>query len=703
VVSLALLGAALGLWASSEAGAQEISGRVFEDRNADGVLEPDEPLLPGVTVRLVGRADGGIEIRETLLSDGAGSFAFPAGAGCFLLQPVDPAGWRFAGARADGIAPGTPGYLPPHGQPRFSKLDQGIANLDTGSFVYAALGDSIGRNFALCALGQAFLHSEQVRTRLECTNPNAIVTLEGAAMLGEHTDDLLVDDQLDLNNVFAMIGLQPQLITLSMIGNDLLDVDPEIEPLAQEDVNRAVAEILDARRNLQEALSVMTSEIPGADIVLNTLYDNEADDCATTDFHRAWIPIVGRILRDVAWGQIRRISINEVAAEFAHEDHLGGCTGFEGMICKGLGLDEIHPNVDGYEVVREKLWEAAGGVSLGTAEGERPTLAGVEYGFLRRVRRLLPTTWGLGQGAAVENPGAAMDDRDDGAPARIRLDAPGDEFRLWGFQDWFDEIQIVRVVAGVRYRTTGVMENDAYRVEASLTGQFEPGPGFAYTTTNWNFHTPIVGGGGPDRPLENPDFPDAQILAVPDVPVYRDVSASLTGNPTIAEGEPDYRWPPPDHADLATTTVRVVAPPGRTSAPDPAARIELDQAWLDLYGWERPRPPEVGDVRLELESDGTLVVSFDPLPGAERYNLYLGRLSSIGVGAYDHGGLAPAGPLCDGPVETAGGRLEFVVPSNDQPPEDLYLLVTAHVGGVESPGGFRSDGVEIDRSQSICR
>jgi hypothetical protein len=39
----------------------------------------------------------------------------------------------------------------------------------------------------------------------------------------------------------------------------------------------------------------------------------------------------------------------------------------------------------------------------------------------------------------------------------------------------------------------------------------------------------------------------------------------------------------------------------------------------------------------------------------------------------------------------------------DQPLEDSYILVTAHVDDVELPSGYGSLGIEIDRSQSICR
>ena len=103
-------------------------------------------------------------------------------------------------------------------------------------------------------------------------------------------------------------------------------------------------------------------------------------------------------------------------------------------------------------------------------------------------------------------------------------------------------------------------------------------------------------------------------------------------------------------------------------------------------------------------ADGTLEVSFDPLPAARRYNLDWGRLDTLRSGTYDHGATAPAVALCGAPTQDAsGGRLKIIVPPGGQPGVDTYLLVTAHVDDVESPSGMRSDNTEIDRSQSICK
>ncbi len=141
----------------------------------------------------------------------------------------------------------------------------------------------------------------------------------------------------------------------------------------------------------------MLTWIPGVDVTLNTLYDNLSFDCtggtATSSYHRQWLPIIGQMLRDLAWGQVRPVAINEVAAEFATEDQNGTCGGFDQMICTA-GADGIHPEEEGYEVIVEKLWEAAGGVNLGSRdELNRAAINDVDYGFLRRVRRSSSRCW----------------------------------------------------------------------------------------------------------------------------------------------------------------------------------------------------------------------------------------------------------------------------------------------------------------------
>lgn len=694
--------------AVAAARAQSVSGAAFEDRNGNGIKDPGEPALSGVQVELYGVRDAGGGFDQTLASAADGSFSLAPGNGCYLLRASDPPGWRQSLARADGVVDPTPGYTFPIGLPRFAKFDQAVDALKGGSLRYTAMGDSISVNFNVCFAPENFWYSKRIRDRLACVAPAATVTLDQAGVSGQRTDDLLVDDTADLNNVFRVMELSPppKLITISMIGNDLRDVDPPANP-TQDQINRAVEEVLDSRQNLQEAFSALTSQIPGTDIAINTLYDNLAYNCYSGDstpFHRQWLPIVNRILRELAWGQTRRASVNEVAAEFAHEDQNVACTGFDQMICRDLlGLDRIHPNNDGYTIVREKVWEAAGGVNLGPKDANaRASIAGANYGYLQRIRRLLPTRTEVRNGAVASNAGNALSDTDGGATASIHLGIGQEEFRLTGFPDFYDEDQIVKVVAGVRYRTSGSVTDDFYRIEASPTGTFRAPSGYAYTTTNWNFYTPLVGGGGPNAPASNSDFPTEKLLAVPNVPSLREVSATLTKNPALTPGVGEYDWPSITRADIATTALRVAAAPVANTAGD-AYQVELDAVWLDVYGWQKPRPGEVAHVTEARLADGTLEVAFDPLAAAERYNVYWGRLDTLRSGGYDHGANAPVAPECGAPTQDAGGgRLKVAIAPAAQPGVDSYLLVTAHVDAVESPAGTRSDATEIDRSQSIC-
>jgi len=696
--------AAAVLAAATHAAAQTVTGQAFDDRNGNGLKDPGEPALPSVSVEVYGRQDGPVVYDQTTASAADGSFSFSPGNGCYLVRPADPAGWRGSFSRFDVTIDTVPGYDFPLGWGRFSKIDHGIDALKAGGYRYTAMGDSISANFNLCG-ATSFWYSSQIQSRLACVGGSA-VSLDQEGVSGEHTDHLLINDTT--NNVFKTTTLvpQPSLVTISMIGNDLRGVD--VANPTQTQVNTAVDEILDSRQNLQEALSVLTSQLPSADIALNTLYDNLAFNCYSADstpFHRTWLPIINRMLRDLAWGQTRRASINEVAAEFAREDQNVACTGFDQMICAGpFNLDTIHPNQNGYMIVREKVWEALGGINLGTKNPiGRTSVSGTDFGFLKKIRHLLPTTTELRNGAVASNASFALDDADSGAAASITLGIGTQEFRVAGFPDWYDEDQIVKVLAGVRYKTSGTVTDDFYRIEASPTGTFRAPAGYAYTTTNWNFYTPIVGGGGPNAPASKPDYSNESLLALPNLATLREVSATLTKNPVLAAGAGEYDWPALTPDDISHTAIRVVAAPVASTAGD-TYKVELDAAWLEVYGWQKTRPGEVDALTIARELGGTLDLSFDSLPSAQRYNLYIGRLATLRAGGYDHGTGAPTAPLCAATnTDAGGGRRNVALAPALQPGESAYFLVTAHVDDVESPSGTRSGGVEIDRSQSVCR
>ena len=116
-------------------------------------------------------------------------------------------------------------------------------------------------------------------------------------------------------------------------------------------------------------------------------------------------------------------------------------------------------------------------------------------------------------------------------------------------------------------------------------------------------------------------YPNAHTLVTPNVAAYREVSALLTKNADLPPGGDDYEWPAVTHDELATATIRVVAAPDPGAAGDDDYRVELEHAWLDLYGWEKSRPAEVFGLLVNRLPGGDLDLSFDELGGAERYNL----------------------------------------------------------------------------------
>lgn len=374
--------------ASSFAGAQ-VSGTVFNDRNGNGLKDAGEEGLAGVVVHIYGRPDAGGAVDASVTTLGDGAFSFAPGNGCYLLDLVDPPGWRRTLARTDTRVQGSPGYVAPAGLRRFGGELQLLTNLRNGAVRYTSMGDSIAYNWNSCFDTSSFWYSKQIQSRLQCVAPSATVSLDQAAVKGSYTEDLLTSNASSLNNVFSVLQAHPQLVTISIIGNDLLDAEPPDNP-TQDQINKAAAELIDSRSNLQEILSSLVAGLPGADIELNTLYDNLAYSCATNMFHKQWLPVLALILRDVAWGQARRVTNAEIVAEFARQDLANNCTGFQGLICQGIA-DGIHPKVAGYRTIREKLWEALDGVNLGPKDGNTATsITGADHGYLQRLLHLLP-------------------------------------------------------------------------------------------------------------------------------------------------------------------------------------------------------------------------------------------------------------------------------------------------------------------------
>ncbi len=692
---LTVAGCSLALLAAPTVGAQTVSGNIFHDRNANGIRDAGEEALDAVQVRLLGQRDAGGPYDQSATTGTSGGFSFNPGNGCYVFDVVDPAGWRRTLGRTDEFVPGTSGYTAPVGVRRWGGTQVLQQNLTAGRVRFTALGDSIAVNFNTCFDTGTFFYELAVRDRLRCVAPSAQIDLDQSAISGQHSDDLLVDDA-DGNNVFRTLERQPNLVTISMIGNDLLNNDPA-DNASQAEKNAAAAELIDSRQNLQEVLSVLTSQIPAADIEINTLYDNLANNCNTRVFRRQWTPILQRVLRDLAWGQTRRATNAEVYPEFSHEDQNRGCTGFRNQICTFIG-DGIHPRKSGYDVIREKLWESLDGVNLGSKDALGATSQTMDQGFLQRALRLYPTRFETRGGAVVTDGAAALSASDGEAGASIELGLGAEDLRLSGFPDWYDEVTPVKVVAGVRYRTTGTVSDDFYRIEASVNDAFRPPAGHNYTATDWIYFTPLVGGGGPNAPVEDPDYPNTKLLALPNVASYREVSATLMKNPTLAVGAAQYTWPPLSRAELGTAAIRVAAA-AVANTPGDNYRVVMDYAYLDVYGTTKPRPAEVLGVTVTKGVAGALVLDFVELPASELYNVYFGTLSALQSGSYDHG----SDIRCDVPTSVSTpGRRSATIAASAVPAANSYLLITGRVDSVESPAGFTSAPQEIDRSLNRC-
>lgn len=539
----------------------ELSGSVFDDRNGNGIQDPDEPGLGGVAVTVFGRKDSGGTFDRTVTTDGSGRYRLQNAdglrEGCYLVDVAVPGGFDAGLSRADCPAEDE-GW--PVKSRRYSDTVhlQGAARANAG--LYLAMGDSnsAGSHDPLCGDRDWV---EDLGPRLQCIAPGMSWTNDSVG--GEKTHHLLVDD--DRNNVFEAVRKNPALISISIGGNDYLAGRPadRMEPFTDEELAPNSYRLNLARRNLQEILSYLLTELPQTDIVVTTYYDPNASRCTTDDFTAQWGPIWMEMLRSVAAGQIRPVGVSQLDADLAHLDvNRQNCCGETGAIC----LDQTHVNGRGAQVELEKHWEALGGVNLGPRDGVgATTISNVNFPLLeRKAVRSFRRVTDLGGG--TEQPRQALERDDTGALV------PGGtgELRLSGLDSRYDGIGISAVKVFVRYRTTAPPADDFYRFEASVSDFAEPG----VRVTDWNTYTPIVGGEGDEG---------AAVLAKPHVPEFREVSALLTVNlKDDGKTTGSYSFDPPTWDDLAKLQVRL-RNEARGEGPDPF-QVEWDAAWVVVYG-----------------------------------------------------------------------------------------------------------------------
>lgn len=563
----------------------DLAGTVFRDKNRNGLRDPGEEGVAAM-LEVFGTKDAGGVIDANLGVASDGSLVVGPSEienGCYLLRLTPPAGFRLALPRAD--CPGQ-GLAHPVGTRRYGSPRGLIDRLRGGSLRYFALGDSIAEPVSGCAIfpRDATDYVKWLGQRLGCVGTG--VVRENEAIGGMLTPDLLQpagtcgppnlpvpgDPGDRCDNIFDTIARGAELIAISIGGNDWRDAEPadQTEPFDPAEVQASVNLLLSARANLQEILSTLASELPTADVIVNSVYDPSAPTCASTDFHNLWIPIWDQMLREVTWGQGERFGVAEVYPEYAHQDVNGGnCCGRRDAICLP-GVDGIHPNVDGAEMHLEKVWDAVGGVSLGPKDGIAATSnPNVDFPVVELVATRFPSAFD-DRTTGVTTPDAvfARDDAGATVPAGVG------EFVVHGFDASPADIVPTHVVVAVRYRTVGTAgggdPRDGHWLEASVDGNFQA-PQF--TVTGWNTMTPIVGA-GPTAPAPN---------ALPDVPQWREVRAFVSrqlSDDGRATGVYDFRAP--DWADVATLAVRLRR--DVRGGVDPVA-IEWDAAWIEVYGY----------------------------------------------------------------------------------------------------------------------
>lgn len=523
---------------SASVRAQTVDGTLFHDFDRDGVRDAGEPALVGVPITLYGE-DGNFD--QTVSSAADGRYSFTAINGLkYVLEAVPGGSWRLSfqdlGADADPI----PDY--PQGRRRPGLAEFLVTHLRASSpsapLLHVALGDSIAYGFNLCdsPSGKNDYVTPLTTAKLDRAGS---ATLSKQAVLGYETRDLL--DPAATGTIFDAIALAPQLVSISIGGNDFLADDG--------DHARTAANLVSARQNLQELLSTLLTELPDCDVVLNTVYDNEGGN---DSFHDLWGPVWNQVLRDVAWGQRRRVAIAEIWPDYEHEDPAtGGKLGEDNLICQFFGLDGIHPKKLGYDLHEEKVWQGLGGVTADSGGETR------DFGFLQRLgSRFATIATDVGGGAS--NLADALVEDDVGAV----IPAGNREVRLSGF-DATPVGMLAQVVAKVRYRTVRPSTDDDYRFECAVDGAFAA-PGS--TSSTWNTIVPIVGGAGNGVP----------VLASRDQGFWRDVSATLTAGAEI-DGRPSLTW-----ADLATLAVRATATQNGGAADN--FDLEWDSVELELWG-----------------------------------------------------------------------------------------------------------------------
>ncbi len=192
----------------------------------------------------------------------SGLFSFAPGNGCYLL---------FRTIRRDGASP-----IRVSTSSRNRRRD---TRPRSGSRAWAS---STRGSRTLRRRLQVHLHGGQHRLELELVRLRFILLVQQAGPVPDRLREPLVRDHprpggrqggvhgrslgttrpTTTTTSSGALATQPQLVTISMVGNDLLDVEPSAIP-TQSETNKMVAELIDARQNLQEAISALVARAAG--------------------------------------------------------------------------------------------------------------------------------------------------------------------------------------------------------------------------------------------------------------------------------------------------------------------------------------------------------------------------------------------------------------------------------------------------------
>lgn len=183
-----------------------ISGKVWVDANNDGVVDPGEEGIVGVTVELTGTAIDGTPVTVTVTTDADGNYSFtdlPPGT-YTVIEPNQPPG-TLDGQTVPGTSGGTP-TTPGNGPSKISTITVGVNQISTDNNFGEILGGSIS--------GHVYNDSNDdgVRQSDEGGYAQIDVVLTGTDDLG---NAVTVTGHTDSNGHYVFEGLRPGTYTVT--------------------------------------------------------------------------------------------------------------------------------------------------------------------------------------------------------------------------------------------------------------------------------------------------------------------------------------------------------------------------------------------------------------------------------------------------------------------------------------------------------